>query len=108
MPRGLEFSDEELALLGAALNAEEERRPEASDTVAAIRLLALTGARRREITGLTWGEVRSSRDASPAPLREDRPPGDSAQQRRRVLAFVSPRGSTLYRAPCTRFPCHSP
>ncbi len=55
--RGLEFSDEELALLGAALNAEEERRPEAGDTVAAIRLLALTGARRREITGLTWGEV---------------------------------------------------
>ncbi len=57
VPRGLEFSDEELARLGAALNAEEERRPEASDTVAAIRLLALTGARRREITGLTWGEV---------------------------------------------------
>jgi integrase len=55
--RGLEFSDEELARLGAALDAEEERRPEASDTVAAIRLLALTGARRREITGLTWGEV---------------------------------------------------
>ncbi len=55
--RGLEFSDEELARLGAALDAEEARRPEASDTVTAIRLLALTGARRREITGLTWGEV---------------------------------------------------
>jgi integrase len=57
VPRGLEFSDDELARLGAALDAEEERRPEASDTVAAIRLLALTGARRREVTGLTWGEV---------------------------------------------------
>lgn len=55
--RGLEFSDEELARLGAALDAEEVRRPEASDTIASIRLLALTGARRREITGLTWGEV---------------------------------------------------
>jgi integrase len=57
VPRGLEFSDEELARLGAALEAEEGRRPESSDTVSAIRLLALTGARRREITGLTWGEV---------------------------------------------------
>jgi len=57
VPRGLEFSDEELARLGVALDAEEERRPEASDTVTSIRLLALTGARRREITGLTWGEV---------------------------------------------------
>jgi integrase len=55
--RGLEFSDDELARLGAALEAEESRRPEASDTIVAIRLLALTGARRREITGLTWGEV---------------------------------------------------
>jgi integrase len=57
VPRGLEFSDDELARLGAALEAEEDRRPEASDTIASIRLLALTGARRREITGLTWGEV---------------------------------------------------
>ncbi|HSS52509.1 MAG TPA: site-specific integrase [Thermoanaerobaculia bacterium] len=57
VPRGLEFSDDELARLGAALDAEEERRPEASDTIASIRLLALTGARRREITSLTWGEV---------------------------------------------------
>jgi integrase len=57
VPRGLEFSDDELARLGAALDAEEDRRPDASDTVAAIRLLALTGARRREITGLTWDEV---------------------------------------------------
>jgi integrase len=57
VPRGLEFSDDELARLGVALDAEEDRRPEASDTVASIRLLALTGARRREITGLTWGEV---------------------------------------------------
>jgi integrase len=56
-PRGLEFSDVELASLGAALDAEEQRRPAARDTVAAIRLLALTGARRREITSLTWGEV---------------------------------------------------
>jgi integrase len=55
--RGLEFSDDELARLGATLEAEQNRRPEASDTIAAIRLLALTGARRREITGLTWGEV---------------------------------------------------
>jgi integrase len=56
-PRGIEFSDDELARLGSALDAEEQKRPEALDTVAAIRLLALTGARRREITSLTWGEV---------------------------------------------------
>lgn len=55
--RGREFSAGELARLGAALAGEEERRPDSADTVAAIRLLALTGARRREITGLVWGEV---------------------------------------------------
>jgi integrase len=55
--RGMEFTADELARLGAALDAEERRRSDAHDTVAAIRLLALTGARRREITELTWGEV---------------------------------------------------
>jgi integrase len=56
-PRGLEFSEDELARLGTALDAEEQRRPEAHDTVAAFRLLTLTGARRREITSLTWGAL---------------------------------------------------
>lgn len=55
--RGREFSEAELTRIGAALDAEVERRPEAADTAAAIRLLAFTGARRREITDLLWGEV---------------------------------------------------
>lgn len=55
--RGRELSDDELARIGAALDEIEHHRPERAETVAAVRLLALTGARRREITDLTWGEV---------------------------------------------------
>ena len=55
--RGVQFSSDELARIGVAIAEEEARRPEARDTIAAIRLLALTGARRREITSLAWGEV---------------------------------------------------
>jgi integrase len=55
--RGLALTDEQLAAVGRELTAEETERPEASDSVAAIRLLALTGCRRREITGLVWAEV---------------------------------------------------
>lgn len=55
--RGLALSDEQLAAIGRELAAEEAQRPEARETVAALRLLALTGCRRREITGLLWGEV---------------------------------------------------
>jgi integrase len=55
--RGVALGDEQLAAIGRELAAEEAARPEARDTVAAIRLLALTGCRRREVTGLVWGEV---------------------------------------------------
>ena len=55
--RGRELSDDELARIGSALDEIERHRPDRADTVAAIRLLTLTGARRREITDLTWGEV---------------------------------------------------
>lgn len=55
--RGLQLSGEELARLGAALDELAETKPDLADAVLALRLLALTGARRREITGLTWGEV---------------------------------------------------
>lgn len=55
--RGRELTSRELERVGVELAREETERPEAADTVAAIRLLILTGARRREITGLTWSEV---------------------------------------------------
>lgn len=55
--RGRELTAQELKSVSRELAREEQERPEAADTVTAIRLLLFTGARRREITGLTWGEV---------------------------------------------------
>ena len=55
--RGRELTPRELERVGVELAREEADRPEAADTIAAIRLLILTGARRREITGLKWSEV---------------------------------------------------
>ena len=55
--RGRELKADELERIGRELVREEKERPDAVDTVAAIRLLILTGARRREVTGLTWQEV---------------------------------------------------
>lgn len=49
---------DELARLGRALDAREDRWPEA---VAAIRLLALTGCRRSEVLNLRWRDI--GRDA---------------------------------------------
>jgi Arm DNA-binding domain len=63
--RGREITTEEMGRIGAALDGEESGRPEARDTVVAIRLLLLTGARRREITGLTWSEVANPACSSP-------------------------------------------
>ena len=48
------LSEEELAALGKALDQAEASVPKA---VAIIRLLAMTGCRRREIEGLRWAEV---------------------------------------------------
>ena len=45
---------DELARLGRALDAHETQRPE---TVAAIRLLALTGCRRSEVLNLRWCDI---------------------------------------------------
>ena len=45
---------DELARLGRALDAREDRWPEA---VAAIRLLALTGCRRSEVLALRWRDI---------------------------------------------------
>lgn len=55
--RGRKLTAKELARLGEALSAEEARAPELADCVTAIRLLAFTGCRRREITNLTWTSV---------------------------------------------------
>lgn len=54
---GRALTSKELERVGRELAREEEERPESADTVAAIRLLILTGARRREITDLKWSEV---------------------------------------------------
>ena len=48
---------DELARLGKALDAHQDRWPEA---VAAIRLLALTGCRRGEVLDLRWRDVREN------------------------------------------------
>jgi integrase len=51
------LTGEELERVGRELEAEERARPDAADAVAAVRLLLLTGARRREITELAWAHV---------------------------------------------------
>jgi integrase len=48
------LTSEELARLGAVLQAQEAARPM---SVAALRLIALTGLRREEACGLRWSEV---------------------------------------------------
>ena len=48
---------DELARLGKALDAHQDRWPEA---VAAVRLLALTGCRRGEVLDLRWRDVREN------------------------------------------------
>lgn len=50
------LTDDELARIGAAL-AEAERAGARGAFVNAVRLLALTGCRKSEITQLTWAEV---------------------------------------------------
>jgi len=55
--RDLDLTPADLERLGEAFVREEAERPEARDTVQAIRLLALSGCRREEITGLRWHEV---------------------------------------------------
>jgi len=55
--RGVELTGEQLARIGRELDFEEAIRPDAADTVLALRLLFLTGCRRREICDLRWSEV---------------------------------------------------
>ncbi|HNU82845.1 MAG TPA: site-specific integrase [Thermoanaerobaculia bacterium] len=55
--RELNLSPGDIERLGVALAQEEAGRPEAADAVRAVKLLALTGCRRREITLLRWREV---------------------------------------------------
>lgn len=54
---GRALTTKELERVGRELAREEKERPDSADTIAAIRLLILTGARRREITALKWSEV---------------------------------------------------
>lgn len=51
------LSEEELGRLAEALATLEEEDPKRAHTVAAIRLLILTGCRRSEILGLRWQDV---------------------------------------------------
>ncbi|ESQ87910.1 hypothetical protein ABAC460_17110 [Asticcacaulis sp. AC460] len=52
------LNEHEFARLGQAISASRERRPA---HCAALLLIMLTGCRKDEIVGLTWGEVRGSR-----------------------------------------------
>lgn len=52
------LNEHEFARLGEVLSASREHRPA---HCAAILLIMLTGCRKDEIVGLTWGEVRGSR-----------------------------------------------
>jgi integrase len=56
-PKERFLSPAELARLGAALRAVEEEGSEHPSAILAVRLLALTGARRNEILTLTWDGV---------------------------------------------------
>ncbi len=60
-PRSRFLSDRELAKLGTALAELEAEGKVHATAAAAIRLLALTGARRGEILGLRWEEVNFER-----------------------------------------------
>lgn len=55
--RAVRFSAEDLGKLGAALQEVEADGSELPSAVLAIRLLALTGARKEEILGLEWSRV---------------------------------------------------
>lgn len=52
------LNEHEFARLGEVISASREHRPAHS---AALLLIMLTGCRKEEIIGLTWGEVRGSR-----------------------------------------------
>lgn len=58
---------EELGRLGDALNAAERNNAEDWRTIAAIRLLALTGARRMEILTLKWDYIDAKRGIARLP-----------------------------------------
>ena len=78
------LNTDELARLGSALDDHEARWPEA---VATIRLLALTGYRRREVLDLRWCDIGEDalnlRDLKPGPRAM--PLGKAAQAH--VAAF---------------------
>jgi integrase len=84
------LSAEEAARLGTALQAEESRSPIA---VAAIRLLALTGARASEIRCLRWSEV----DLAGACLRL--PAARTKEKRSKRLPLTAPALAVLNALP---------
>jgi integrase len=51
------LSDDELARLGAVLEEVEGSGAETAETIAAIRLLVLTGCRVSEVLGLSWEDI---------------------------------------------------
>jgi integrase len=85
------LSPREMAALGAVLRAQEPLHPAAT---AALRLIALTGARREEICGLRWREIDGSsgclRIETTKTGRSTRPIGRAAL---RVLSTL-PRGQS--------------
>ncbi|MBI3131735.1 MAG: site-specific integrase [Acidobacteria bacterium] len=60
-PRTLELTDEELEILGLALDEEEANPACGAVPVQMLRLILATGARRGEIVGLRWDELDMAR-----------------------------------------------
>ena len=87
---------DELARLGRALDVQEARWPEA---VAAIRLLALTGCRRREVLDLRWRDIGPDalnlRDSKTGPRAV--PLGEAA--RAHIATFADSRKSDAFLFP---------
>ncbi len=87
---------DELARLGRALDAREDKRPEA---VAAIRLLALTGCRRGEVLNLRWRHIGENaialRDSKTGPRSV--PLGEAA--RAVIAALPGPRDPDAFLFP---------
>jgi integrase len=84
------LSAEELAALGKAIDANEQRSPLAAG---ALRLIALTGLRREEACGLRWSEIDADgfclRLEATKTGRSTRPIGKAAREFLRALPRLS-------------------
>ena len=87
---------DELARLGRALDAREDKWPEA---VAAIRLLALTGCRRGEVLNLRWRDIGDNAIALPDSKTGPRSVPLGGAARAVIKALPEPRDPDAYLFP---------